>query len=110
MPSRDAQCNLRVFRNESLPMTTTLAEPARPISRSKQLLDRLRSVVGDDALLFNPDELLVYECDGFVVDKKSPDVVVFPTTTEQVVAIVKLCNEFDVPFVPRGAGTSLAAA
>ena len=108
MPSREVHCNLRVFRNESLPMTTTLAEPARPTSRPQQLLDRLRAVVGDESLLFNPDELLVYECDGFVVDKKSPDVVVFPTTTEQVVAIVKLCNEFDVPFVPRGAGTSLA--
>ena len=89
-------------------MTTALAEPVRSAIQPRQLLDRLRAVVGEESLLFNPDELLVYECDGFVVDKKTPDVVVFPTTTEQVVAIVKLCNEFDVPFVPRGAGTSLA--
>ncbi len=89
-------------------MTTTLTEPTSPAARSQLLLDRLRSVVGEKSLLFSPDEVLVYECDGFVVDKKSPDVVVFPTTTEQVVAIVKICNEFDVPFVPRGAGTSLA--
>src|SRR5213078_2563089 len=34
--------------------------------------------------------------------------VVFPTTTDQVVQIVKTCAEFDVPFLPRGAGTSLA--
>lgn len=59
-------------------------------------------------MLFDPSELLVYECDGYVVEKKAPDVVLFPTTTEDVVAIVKACNEFDVPFVPRGAGTSLA--
>jgi len=83
-------------------MTTSLVEPARTTNRPLQLLERLRAVVVEESLLFNPDELLVYECDGFVVDKKSPDVVVFPTTTEQVVAIVKLCNEFDVPFVPRG--------
>jgi glycolate oxidase len=89
-------------------MTTTLAEPAGSNIRQHELLNRLRSIVGEESLLFNPDELLVYECDGFVVDKKSPDVVVFPTTTEQVVAIVKLCNEYEVPFVPRGAGTSLA--
>jgi len=31
-----------------------------------------------------------------------------PTTTAQVVAVVKLCGRFDVPFVARGAGTSLA--
>ena len=37
-----------------------------------------------------------------------PDVVVFPTSTEHVVEVVKLCHRHDVPFVPRGAGTSLA--
>jgi glycolate oxidase len=64
--------------------------------------------VGEDGLLADADELLVYECDGYVVEKKCPDVVVFPTTTEQVAAIVRLCNSYDLPFVPRGAGTSLA--
>jgi glycolate oxidase len=72
------------------------------------LIDRLRSIVGPDALLTSPSELLVYECDGFTIEKNKPDVVVFPTTTEQVVKVVKACQEFDVPFVPRGAGTSLA--
>jgi glycolate oxidase len=75
---------------------------------SRQLIDRLRSIVGGENLLHDPDQLLVYECDGYVVEKRVPDVVVFPTTTEQVVAVVKLCNELNVPFVPRGAGTSLA--
>ncbi|MCA9073289.1 MAG: FAD-binding protein, partial [Planctomycetaceae bacterium] len=73
-----------------------------------QLLDRLREIVGEEGLLYNPDELLVYECDGYVVEKKVPDVVVFPRSTEDVIAIVEACNEFEVPFVPRGAGTSLA--
>ena len=68
----------------------------------------LREIVGDDGLLADRDELLVYECDGFTIAKNVPDVVVFPTLTEQVVAIVKLCNRHAVPFVPRGAGTSLA--
>lgn len=89
-------------------MTTLLAETKPATPRPHQFLDGLKSIVGPDSLLMNPDELLVFECDGFVVEKKSPEVVVFPTTTEQVVAIVKLCNQFDVPFVPRGAGTSLA--
>ena len=89
-------------------MMTSVVEPVRSASRTQALVDRLQSIVGRDSVLFNPDELLVYECDGFVVEKKSPDVVVFPTTTDQVVAVVKLCNEFEIPFVPRGAGTSLA--
>src|SRR5207244_1223531 len=37
-----------------------------------------------------------------------PDVVVFPTSTEQIVQIVKACDEAGLPFLPRGAGTSLA--
>ena len=82
------------------------SSPSRPIAR--ELLERFRAIVGDDGILCDADELLVYECDGYVVEKKTPDVVLFPTSREQVVAIVKTCNEFDVPFVPRGAGTSLS--
>jgi len=72
------------------------------------LSDRLRDVVGRDAVLTSASDLMVYECDGYTIAKNKPDVVVFPTSTEQVVQVVKLCNEYDVPFLPRGAGTSLA--
>jgi glycolate oxidase len=34
--------------------------------------------------------------------------VVFPLSTEHIVRIVKVCNELDVPFMARGAGTSLS--
>jgi glycolate oxidase len=33
---------------------------------------------------------------------------VFPTSTQQVAEVVKICREFKTPFLPRGAGTSLA--
>jgi glycolate oxidase len=72
------------------------------------LTDRLRAIVGRDALITTPSELLVYECDGYTIEKNRPDVVVFPTTTDQVVQVVRVCNELGVPFLPRGAGTSLA--
>jgi glycolate oxidase len=78
------------------------------MATSHDLIDRLRAVLGRDALITSPSELLVYECDGFTIEKNKPDVVVFPTSTEQVVQIVRACNEVDVPFLPRGAGTSLA--
>ena len=86
-------------------MSVAVASPARVLN---PLIDRLRGILGDEGVIAREDELLVYECDGYVVEKKTPDVVVFPETTDQVVAIVRACNEFDVPFVPRGAGTSLA--
>ena len=91
---------------------TTATAPAPhagvPSDRLARLLGRLRQIVGPDALIANEDELLVYECDGYVVEKRVPDVVVFPASRQQVVDIVCACNEYDVPFVPRGAGTSLA--
>jgi glycolate oxidase len=77
-------------------------------STTSPLIDRLRAAVGPGNLLANPSELLVYECDGFTIEKNKPDVVVFPTTRDQVVAVVKACNAVGVPFLPRGAGTSLA--
>ncbi len=72
------------------------------------LAGRMRAIVGHDGVLASPSELLVYECDGYTIEKNRPDVVVFPTSAEQVVQVVKACNELNVPFVPRGAGTSLA--
>ncbi len=87
---------------------SAVSTPAGNRITGSSLLSQLQSIVGPDALIAREDELLVYECDGYVVEKRMPDVVVFPMTTEQVVAIVKACNAHDVPFVPRGAGTSLA--
>lgn len=73
-----------------------------------EVTTRLRRVVGNENVLSNHSELLVYECDGFTIEKNCPDVVVFPITTQQVAEVVEICNEFEIPFLPRGAGTSLA--
>ena len=75
---------------------------------SAQLLDELRAAVGPANVLHHNDELIVYECDGFVIEKNVPDAVVFPTSREQVIAVVQACGRHGVPFVPRGAGTGLA--
>ncbi len=72
------------------------------------LLDRLRPIVGPQGLLTSRSDLMVYECDGFTIEKHQPEVVVFPTSTEQIVQIVKVCNDLMLPFLARGAGTSLA--
>jgi len=72
------------------------------------LVEQLGEIVGSDAVLSAHSDVMVYECDGFVIEKSCPDVVVFPETASQIAAIVRICNEADVPFLPRGAGTSLA--
>jgi glycolate oxidase len=78
------------------------------IATTTNIVPRLRKVVGAENVLAAHADLVVYECDGFVIEKKSPDVVVFPRTTEHVAEIVKIANDVGVPIVPRGAGTSLA--
>ena len=82
--------------------------PSASLTITSQFLQRLRDIVGPDRLLDAPDELVVYECDGYVVEKNAPDVVVFPISSDEVVRIVLECNRFNIPFVARGAGTSLA--
>ena len=77
---------------------------------SALLEEQLRAIVGPQALLTAPSDLLVYECDGFTIEKNKPDVVVFPTSTEQVARIVKACNELNVPFLPRGPAPASPAA
>ena len=82
--------------------------PRVEASKVPTIIERMRAIVGAEGVLTTRADLAVYECDGFTVEKNKPDVVVFPVTTEQVVQIVKVCNELDVPFMARGAGTSLA--
>src|ERR1041385_2467316 len=71
------------------------------------LKERVAAVVGPRGYLDRAEDLTLYEYDGGV-DKRRPDLVVFPRSTEDVSAIVKIVREFDVPFVGRGAGTGLS--
>ena len=71
------------------------------------LLDELRSIVGKDAVVVSVEGRMTYECDMHTFYKGAPDVVVLPTRTEQVQAIVRACRRAKVPIVPRGSGTGL---
>ncbi len=72
-----------------------------------QLVQRLQQIVGPDGVIHRPDELAIYEYDA-AFEMHEPAVVALPTRTEQVVEIVRLANEADLPITPRGAGTGLS--
>ena len=72
------------------------------------VVEGLRRIVGDDGLITDPAATRVYECDGFTLARKAPQVVVLPESREQVVAVVRLLAREGVSFVPRGAGTGLS--
>ncbi len=72
------------------------------------VLDEFCSIVGEDACLARPEDLLVYECDGLTLHSGRPIAVVLPGSREEVQRVVRACRGHDVPFVPRGAGTGLS--
>lgn len=76
--------------------------------QDQQVIAELRQIVGDDMVIDERDELLVYESDGFPVAKSLPLAVVFPTETQQVADCVTVLRQAGLPIVPRGSGTGLA--
>src|SRR5258708_38284139 len=72
-----------------------------------ELLAAVEKILGPRGYLHRPEDLTLYEYDGGV-DKSRPDLVVFPESTADVVAIVKLSGELGIPIVGRGAGTGLS--
>src|SRR5262249_8038849 len=72
------------------------------------LLAGLQAFLPPERLVTKPDDLFAYECDAQTFDKAVPLGVSFPESTDEVSRIVQLCNKFNVPFVPRGAGTGLS--
>src|SRR6476469_3491007 len=77
----------------------------------QDLLDALRAAVGAANLAVDPDVTAAYSRDMMpLAPSGKPLVVVFPTDTAQVAAVVGACAAAGVPIVPRGAGSGLTGA
>ncbi len=68
----------------------------------------LRTILGAEGIIEKHEELRTYESDGLTNYRVVPALVVLPTSTEQVQAVVRICNREHIPFVPRGSGTGLS--
>lgn len=69
----------------------------------------LISIVGDQNYDDSPVERVVYSFDATPNFQALPDAIIAPRNTEEIQAIVKICNEHRIPIVPRGSGTNLCA-
>jgi glycolate oxidase subunit GlcD len=78
------------------------------LSNLLKLKEKLESLIGKYYVLSSPVDLAVYDSDGETLDKALPDLVVLPATTDEVQEVIKLANEYNIPFTPRGAGTGLS--
>ena len=73
-----------------------------------ELAEQMKNIVGADRFFagaeisddYTHDEMPIY-------GKHAPEVVCEVETTEEVAALMKLCNENCIPVTPRGAGTGL---
>ncbi len=75
---------------------------------STAALSRLARLLPAGRLLTRPVELAAYESDGLTAFRTRPLAVAVPESTEEVIALVRLCRECRLPFVARGSGTSLS--
>ena len=78
------------------------------LNRKAEIVMRLQEVLPMDAVIHEPNETRVYECDALTAYKCPPLAAVLPCNTQEVSAVLKVCYEIGVPVVPRGSGTSLA--
>ena len=71
-------------------------------------LQRLQALLRPEQLLVRPEQLAAYESDGLTAFRQRPLAVAVPETSDEVIALVRLCHELKLPFVARGSGTSLS--
>lgn len=78
------------------------------LNRKAHIVQRLQKVLPESAVIFEEQEVRAYECDALTAYRCPPMIAVLPSSTAEVSAVLKICNEEGVPVVPRGSGTSLA--
>jgi len=75
------------------------------------IVEALRNIVGAKNVLVDAEKLETYSHDEETDPRyhHMPEVVVLPSTAEEIAAIVQLANRELIPVVARGGGTGLAA-
>ncbi|MBD2048884.1 glycolate oxidase subunit GlcD [Coleofasciculus sp. FACHB-64] len=72
------------------------------------IIKQFEAVIGKNGVVQRREELITYECDGLTSYRQKPALVVLPRTTEEVAAAVRICDQNQIPWVARGAGTGLS--
>ncbi len=72
-----------------------------------EFIQALHSLVPPERLYLDPVDCYAYAYDN---SRKyfPPECVVFPFVTDDVVQLIRLCNQFKIPLTPRGRGTGTA--
>ncbi|WP_138419537.1 glycolate oxidase subunit GlcD [Aquibacillus sediminis] len=76
---------------------------------TEQIKQDLINIVGKQNVAASKASQLVYSFDATPQFQSMPDAIVSPRNTSEVAEVVKLCNQHNIPIVPRGSGTNLSA-
>lgn len=81
-------------------------------SVTQDVINEIIAVVGTDNVYMDEVKKEPYSHDELVGKKynKTPELVVLPTTTEEVAAVVKIAAKHVIPIIARGAGTAFTSA
>ena len=77
------------------------------MTQPNPLVRELIDAIGAEAVVWQAEDLLVYEYDA-TIDRGKPEAIALPATTDDVVALMRICNRHNAPITPRGAGTGLS--
>jgi glycolate oxidase len=66
-----------------------------------QLQQRLRRFLPDEAVLAAAEDLAPYECDGLPLFRQKPAIAVLPATQAQLLEVLRVCADMEVPVVRR---------
>lgn len=80
------------------------------VIKNSQLIERLRAIVGAEALLTAANDVEPYVVDWRGIYRGTAAAVVRPATAEEVAGVVKLCAETHTPIVPQGGNTGMCGA
>jgi glycolate oxidase len=73
-----------------------------------EVFESLKHIVGEQYILADEENLQHYGHDETEKLLYLPEVIVKPATTNEISAIMKLCNQYIIPVTPRGGGTGLS--
>ncbi|GCC53438.1 FAD-binding protein [Chryseotalea sanaruensis] len=72
------------------------------------LIQQFEQIVGQQNIIVDEEKRYNYSHDETEDYSFLPDVVLKPGNTDEISAIMKLCNEHTIPVTPRGGGTGLS--